>query len=137
MTNFRRTGTERSPGADPAVTALLRAAYAAPADDTYWESFEQRVMSRIAESAPVAWWAVFSEWRQAGVIAATIALLLAGATMVREQQLAEGARQMAAGAAYYTIFDDFDGDVSVAFTAPEGETTPDEVPERYLDTFYP
>jgi hypothetical protein len=137
MMNYQRTGTERSPGADPAVTALLRAAYAAPSDENYWQTFEKRVMSRINESAPVAWWAVFSEWRQAGAIAATVALILAGATMVREQQLAESARQLAAGAAYYTIFDDVSGDVSVAFTAPGPDSAPTEAPERYLDPFYP
>jgi hypothetical protein len=119
------------------VTALLRAAYAAPSDDNYWQSFEKRVMARINESAPVAWWAVFSEWRQAGVIAATIALLLAGATMVREQQFAENARQLAAGAAYYTIFEDANGDVSVAFTVPLSDSTPVGAPERYLDAIYP
>ena len=137
MTNFQRTGTDRSPGADPAVTSLLRAAYAAPSDDSYWQSLEKRVMARINESAPVAWWGVFSEWREAGVIAATIALLLAGATMVREQQYAESARQLAAGAAYSSIFDDASADVSMALTLPLAESQNLDNAELYLDAIYP
>jgi hypothetical protein len=135
MNDFRRTNTERSAGADPAVTALLRAAYAAPTDDNYWHNFEQRVMSRIQESAPVAWWSVFSEWRHAGLVAATLGLIVAGATIVREQSLAANARQIAAGAAYYTVFDGSVGDVSVEFSATH--TDGFEAPERYLDPLYP
>ena len=133
MMNYQRTGTERSAGADPAVTALLRAAYAAPADDNYWQSFEKRVMSRITEAAPVAWWAVFSEWRKAGAVAATVALLLAGYTVVRDLET----RSNQSRSEYYTIFEDAAGDVSVAFEAPNEEATSDEAAERYLDSFYP
>jgi hypothetical protein len=137
MTNFQRTGTERSPGADPEVTALLRAAYAAPQGDDYWQSFEKRVMSRINESTPAAWWTVFSEWREAGAIAATVALLLAGYTVVRDMQAADSARTVAVSSEFYTIFDDASGDVSVALTEPTEEGTSDEAAERYLDSFYP
>ena len=133
MTNFQRTGTERSPGADPAVTALLRAAYAAPSDENYWQSFEKRVMSRINESNQVALWGVFSEWRQAGAIAATVALLLAGFAVARDLQSSSAATS----SEYYTIFDDASGDVSVAFEAPNEEATSDEAAERYLDSYYP
>lgn len=136
MTNFQRTGTERSPGADPEVTALLRAAYAAPQEDKYWQSFEKRVMSRITESTPAAWWTVFSEWREAGAIAATIALLLAGYTVVRDVQQSDSASNVSMSSEFLTIFDDAAGDVSLAITVPD-EGTSDESAERYLDSFYP
>ena len=135
MTNYQRTGTERSPGADPEVTALLRAAYAAPRDDNYWQSFEKRVMSRITESAPAAWWTVFSEWRQAGAIAATIALMLAGYTVVRDLQ--SDASAPAVSSELYTIFDDASGDVSVALTETTGEGSADGYVDLYLDSYYP
>ena len=58
MMDFKRNDNERSAGADPDVTALLRAVYAAPADEGYWQGLEQRVMSRLNESPVVAWWSV-------------------------------------------------------------------------------
>jgi hypothetical protein len=115
----------------------LRAVYAAPQDDNYWQSFEKRVMSRINESTPAAWWTVFSEWRQAGAIAATIALLIAGYTVVRDLQTADSARTVAVSSELSTIFDDASGDVSVALTEPTDEGMSDEAAERYLDSFYP
>jgi hypothetical protein len=66
------------------VTDLLRSHYAAPQDETYWNSLEARVMlsvtrglGRISDLRP-AWWSGFGEFRtadirNAGLIAATIA----------------------------------------------------------------
>ncbi len=137
MNHNKRIATEHSSGADPTITSLLRSTYSAPSSDSYWKSLEQRVMTHIHDAAPVAWYSVFSEWRQAGLVAATIALLLGGATIVREQQISQNAREIAAGAAYYTIFEDPAADIAVAFTVPVSEKEPVEAAERYLDTFYP
>lgn len=135
MSHDHRNRMERSPGADPAVTTLLRAAYAPPADEAYWKTLEARVMSRLQEATPEAWWTVLSEWRSAGLVAATLALLIAGGTVVREQQRAETERQLAAVAAYYTVFDDSD-DLSMTITIPP-DSSPVVAPERYLEPFYP
>jgi hypothetical protein len=130
MKDFKRIDNERSAGADPELTSLLRAAYTAPDDDSYWQQLEQRVMSRISESPVVAWWAVLSEWRTAGMIAATIALLLAGATVLRH------------GAPENTT--DFAARAAVETGTPMDEATfsfggrrrlPADAPERYLDPF--
>lgn len=135
---FPKTPTSNSSsGADPTVASLLRKTYAAPTADSYWTSLEERVMARISDATPVAWWTVLAEWKQAGLVAATVALLLGGATIFREHQIANNARQLAAGAAYYTIFEDAPGDIAVAFTVPVSDHEPAELPERYLDTFYP
>jgi hypothetical protein len=92
------------------VTDLLRSHYAAPQDETYWNSLEARVMlsvtrglGRISDLRS-AWWSGFGEFRtadirNAGLIAATIALVVAGATFVREAELAANARAMAQRAA--------------------------------------
>ena len=69
MKDFKRIDNERSAGADPALTALLRDAYAAPVDDGYWQGFEQRIMARLSDSPVVSWWSVMSEWRTAGAVA--------------------------------------------------------------------
>jgi len=131
MKDFKRIDNERSAGADPDVTALLRAAYAAPRDEGYWTGLEQRVMSRLNESPVVAWWSVLSEWRTAGAIAATIALLLAGATVVREVTLDRSTRETVARAAIESgvPIDD------ATFSFGGRIRLPANAPERYLDPF--
>jgi hypothetical protein len=128
MKDFNRTDNERSAGADADVTALLRAAYAAPRDEGYWQGLEQRVMSRLNESPVVAWWSVLSEWRTAGAIAATLALLLAGATLVRDVALE---REIAVRAVIESGLPVDDATFSFG-----GRTRlPADAPERYLDPF--
>ncbi len=140
MTDFQRTDKGRSDGADPALTNLLRTAYTAPPGDTYWAGLEQRVMARIKESAPLAWWTVFSEWRTAGLIAATFALLLAGAAMVRDRA-GDHAPQTAIGDSYGPAYEPayeaavealLAGD-AVTFSAGSRRRLPEDAPERYLN----
>ena len=133
----------RSTDADPQLTALLRAQYAAPADDGYWPQLEDRIMASIrapqrltlAVQERLAWWSGFAELRgadlrAAGLIAATLALLVAGATFVRNQAADAHAREMAARAA-----------VESTLPLPIDEATltrarthlPPDAPERYLN----
>lgn len=132
MKDLNRIDNERSAGADPALTALLRAAYAAPRDEGYWHGLEQRVMSRLHESPVVAWWSVLSEWRTAGAIAATVALLLAGATVVRDiTQPRETTRENVARTIIETGMPVEDATFSFG---GRNRLAPD-APERYLDPF--
>lgn len=132
--DIKHTDTTRSPGADPSVTALLRAAYAAPKDDSYWAAFEQRVMARLQDAPQVVqWWTSFSEWRTAGLIAATLALLLAGGTIIRDQSRQSAARQLAAGAAYDAAFNAAAEGDAIAFTGRPKNATPDDTAARYLN----
>ena len=132
MMEKKRTDNQRSPGADPSVTALLRATYAAPRDDSYWAALEQRVMSRLHEAPQVlAWWSSFAEWRTAGLIAATLALLLAGGTLVREQSKSASERELAAGAAYDEVFNTAAESEAIAFIGRP--STPDDSAARYLN----
>jgi hypothetical protein len=131
MKDFKRTDNERSAGDDADVTALLRAVYAAPRHEGYWEGLEQRVMSRLNESPVVAWWSVLSEWRTAGAIAATLALLLAGATLVRDVALERSAREVVAGAVIDSGLPVDDATVSFGARL----RLPADAPERYLDPF--
>ena len=128
--------------ADQQVTDLLRSHYAAPRDETYWTSLEERVMLGVTRgivrihSARPAWWSGFGEFRAAdirngGLIAATIALLVAGATFVREAEFNATAREMAQRAA-----------VESALPLPLEDATltsrlrsrlPEDAPERYLN----
>ena len=92
---------------------------------------EQRVMSRLNESPVVAWWSVLSEWRTAGAIAATIALLLAGATVVREVTIDQTTRETVARAAIESGVPVEDA----TFSFGGRVRLPADAPERYLDPF--
>lgn len=133
----------RSPEADPQITALLRTEYAAPQEAEYWPTLEDRIMASIrapqrltlAVQERLTWWSGFgelrsSELRAAGLVAATLALLAAGATFVRNQAADAHARELAARAA-----------VESTLPLPIDESTltrgrvhlPPDAPERYLN----
>ena len=131
MKDFKRIDKERSAGADPDVTARLRAAYAARIADGYWQGLEQRIMARLNESPVVAWWSVLAEWRTAGAIAAALALLLAGATVVREVTLQRTTRETVARAAIESGVPVDDA----TFSFGARIRLPADAPERYLDPF--
>ena len=136
MTDRRsdRTDAGRSAPLDADLAALLREAYAPPADDTYWAGLETRIMARVRSAPAVAteWWHVLSEWRTAGLVAAGLLLSLAGASLLHEQRLASQARELAAGAAYWTVFDGATDGTAIAFTVSPS-TDPDErIVDRYL-----
>ncbi|MBL0940919.1 MAG: hypothetical protein IBJ03_18650 [Gemmatimonadaceae bacterium] len=141
--NVTRNDDGQSPGADPRVTDALRSHYAAPQDEAYWQHMESRLMQRITASISgavlelkPAWWSGFGEfrradWQKSGLIAATIALMAAGATFVREQRAVAQAREMAARAA-----------VEAAMPLPIDDgtlsrrdrlTLSPDAPERYLN----
>ena len=67
-------------GADDRVTSALRQHYAAPADPGYWDALERRVMARVTGDAG-AWWLVFGGWVRAGLVAAGLTALVAGAAL--------------------------------------------------------
>ena len=136
-----RNDNGHGPDADPRVTDLLRSHYAAPQDELYWNGLEERVMLgvtrgivRLNDLRP-AWWSGFGEFRTAdirnvGLIAATIALLVAGATFARDAQLDASARAMAQRAAVESALplplDD------ATLTSRMRSRLPEDAPERYL-----
>ena len=131
MKDFKPRDHGRSDGADAELTALLRATYAAPRDNSYWAGLEQRVMSRLNDSPITAWWSVMSEWRTAGAVAAAVALLLVGGTVVRELSIEQSAREIAARAAIESGMPS--DDATLSFRG--GKRLPADAPERYLDPF--
>ncbi len=134
MKDQKRTNTERSPGADPTVTMLLRAAYAPPADDAFWAGLEQRIRSRLHEQPTTTWWSVLAEWRTAGLIAATLALLVSGATILSEKAMEARTAQVAAESALRL---DNGSGVEVTISVKSRDSLPDYQPERFLNPFEP
>lgn len=146
MNGSNNNSSVRSAGADPALTALLRDTYAAPADTsywigleqrvmtqvqdtrllqvaysapsdaTYWNGLEQRVMARVRDNGQMHWWSVLAEWRAAGMVAAAAAIFLVGATTIRQQQSDAVARERARLEAEFSVFDSAAEPVNMAIS---------------------
>jgi hypothetical protein len=71
---------------DDDLTRELRSIYAAPSDASWWDALEQRINARI-DAAVIAdeWWTVPERWMRAGLIAAGLAVIVAGAMIMRSQ----------------------------------------------------
>jgi hypothetical protein len=75
--NFRPPRAPSGDGRDPHITSLLRSAYQAPQDPSYWEGLEARIMSRVTGARPAEWWDVLAQWTRAGLLAAGVAAVAA------------------------------------------------------------
>jgi hypothetical protein len=64
----------------------LRAIYAAPDSEPYWNELEARIMGRIAE-VDLGWWAELDRWARPALIAAAVLVLAAGVAMFRARQV--------------------------------------------------
>ncbi len=134
----RRASADRSPIEDPELTTVLRALYAAPADDGYWTGLEGRIMARLRRAEEQGeWWGVFAEWRAAGLVAAGLMLTLAGAALWKEYRMESEASQLAAGAAHWTVFDGPTDDMTIAFSVPGSRARTSGASDRYMFTAEP
>lgn len=66
------------PAPDDRITRGLRARYAAPADERFWDSLEAEILARTVGGETGAWWAIPPRWSGAGLLAAGLALAAAG-----------------------------------------------------------
>lgn len=139
-----RKPTPRAIEADPVVTELLRSTYCPPAGEGYWAGLEGRIMASV-RSGPtrlslvvqdrVNWWSGFGEFRwadlrAAGLVAATLALLAAGASFVRERADEAHAREMATRAAIEATLP---LPIDDAMLSRARRHLPPDAPERYLN----
>ena len=78
---------ERWTSGDPEITASLRALYAAPADEAYWDSLEARILARISRGDDGAtWWSALIEMARPGLVAAAGLVLAASLALVQSRQ---------------------------------------------------
>jgi len=82
MTNL----TTQHDGGDEEIARGLRAIYAAPAGEMYWNELEARIMGRIVE-VDLGWWAELDRWARPALIAAAVLVLAAGVAMFRAHQV--------------------------------------------------
>ena len=70
---------------DDEVTRDLRAMYAAPVGEQYWNDLEARILARIAE-VDLGWWAELDRWARPALLAAAVLVLAASVAMFRARQ---------------------------------------------------
>ena len=113
-------GDER---ADERVVEALRARVAPPDHPGYWDTLESRILARIAaDTGP--WWQAFGGWVRAGLVAAGVAVLVAGAA-------AWQTRASEARVAYGAVIDQSPATAAVAEESPRARTDR-EATIRYL-----
>ena len=71
---------------DDDVTRGLRAIFAAPVGEPYWNDLEARIMGRIVE-VDLGWWAELDRWARPALVAAAVLVLAAGVAMFRARQV--------------------------------------------------
>ena len=82
MTNDRWTS------GDAELTDALRALYAAPADEGYWDSLESRILAHIARGDDArSWWSELVEMARPGLAAAAALILAASLALQHSRQL--------------------------------------------------
>jgi len=87
--------TWHNDGDDDEITRNLRAMYAAPVGEHYWNDLEARILARIGE-VDLGWWAELDRWVRPALVAAAVLVLAASVAMFR-------ARQVETRTAYETI----------------------------------
>lgn len=78
--------TMHNDAGDEDVTRGLRAIYAAPAGEPYWNELEARIMGRITE-VDLGWWAELDRWARPALITAAVLMIAAGVAMFRAHQV--------------------------------------------------
>lgn len=68
------------------IVRELRAIYAAPSGEMYWNELEARIMGRIVE-VDLGWWAELDRWARPALVAAAVLVLAAGVAMFRAHQM--------------------------------------------------
>lgn len=73
---------------DDEVTNHLRAIVAPPADASYWDGLEARILARIERGREQRrWWALSERAYQFGLVAAGLTLIVAASVFLRERAL--------------------------------------------------
>lgn len=70
------------------LTNALRALYAAPAEESYWDALEARILARIARGNDGSeWWSELADMVRPGLVAAAALILAASVAMVHSRRI--------------------------------------------------
>lgn len=79
---------DRWTSGDAELTGALRALYAAPAEDSYWEALEARILAHVAHGDEGrVWWGELVDMVRPGLVAAAALILAATLAMAHSQRL--------------------------------------------------
>ena len=79
---------DRWTSGDAELTSALRALYAAPSDEAYWESLESRILAHVAQADEgKVWWAELAEMVRPGLAAAAALIFAASLALAHSRQL--------------------------------------------------
>ena len=72
---------------DAELTSALRALYATPSEDSYWNALEARILAHVAQAdEDTVWWAELSEMARPGLVAAAALIFAASAALAHSRQ---------------------------------------------------
>jgi hypothetical protein len=78
---------DRWTSGDAELTGALRALYAAPTEDGYWDALEARILAHVARGEEgSAWWAEMADMTRPGLVAAAALILAASLAMMHSRQ---------------------------------------------------
>lgn len=78
---------DRWTSGDTALTDALRALYAAPEGERYWNALEARILDRVARGDDARmWWGELADMIRPGLVAAAALILAATLAMVRSHR---------------------------------------------------
>ena len=79
---------DRWTSGDAELTNALRALYAAPAEESYWDVLEARILEHVARADEgAAWWSEMAEMVRPGLVAAAALIFAASLALVHSRQL--------------------------------------------------
>jgi hypothetical protein len=78
---------DRWTSGDAELTRALRALYAAPSEERYWDALEARILAHVARDEGSVWWAEMAEMIRPGLVAAAALILAATLAMAHSRQL--------------------------------------------------
>jgi hypothetical protein len=80
---------DRWTSGDAELTSALRALYAPPADEAYWDSLESRILAHVAQpdESSGSWWAELAEMARPGLAAAAALIFAASLALAHSRQL--------------------------------------------------
>lgn len=79
---------DRWTSGDAELTNALRALYAAPADERYWDALESRIVAHVARrDENTVWWAELAEMARPGLAAAAALMFAASLALVHSRRL--------------------------------------------------
>jgi hypothetical protein len=79
---------DRWTSGDAELTNALRALYAAPTEETYWDALESRILAYVARGDDTgSWWSELAEMARPGLAAAAALIFAASLALVHSRQL--------------------------------------------------